>query len=142
MRLGVTNHWNEATPLFQLFPKFVKSFLGGVSRRVSSHPRFNGEETPHYVRGDTPPSNPERSEGSPIQSKGETDPLRTFLKRDLKFFGWSWRRGLFPPPMINEGFAPFLTFPQRHKVFFGRSSRRVSLPPRFKEETPRKGSSG
>ena len=30
-------------------------------------------------------------------------------------FGWSWMRGLFPPPMINEGFAPFLTFPRRQK---------------------------
>ena len=34
-----------------------------------------------------------------IQSKGLKDPLRTSPKRDLKFFGWSWRRGLIPPPL-------------------------------------------
>ena len=69
----------------------------------------------------------ERSETSPIQSKGETDPFRTDRilvvlsvakdlrltpKRDLKFFWGSvegdpshplnWlRRGLFPPPLME-----------------------------------------
>jgi hypothetical protein len=31
--------------------------------------------------------------------KRET-PLRTSPKRDLKFFGWSWRREKSPPPLF------------------------------------------
>ena len=70
---------------------------------------------------------------SSVKSKGLKDPLRTdtkcrpersegsppFPRKAKILFGWSWRRGLFPPPMINEGFTPFPTFPQIHKVFFG-----------------------
>jgi hypothetical protein len=35
-----------------------------------------------------------------VQSKGLKDPFELPPKRDLKFLGWSWRRGLFPPPFI------------------------------------------
>ena len=52
---------------------------------------------------------------SAVKSKGLKDPLRTDRilvvlseakdlrltpKRDLKFFGWSWRRGLIPSALI------------------------------------------
>jgi len=38
---------------------------------------------------------------SAVKSKGLKDPLRTSPKRDLKFFGWSWRRGFIPPPLME-----------------------------------------
>ena len=43
---------------------------------------------------------------------------------------------------IETGNRQLRTFPKRDLKFFGWSSRRVSSPPRFKEETPRKDSSG
>ena len=71
-------------------------------------------------RGKRPPSNfPHLTEETPHCVRVD----------DMGSFGWSWRRGLFPPPILetprrftprsdtfwNEGFAPFPTFPQRQK---------------------------
>jgi len=46
------------------------------------------------------PSRPERSEGSLNIEKGEKDTFLTNPKRQKINFGRSWRRGLFPPPLM------------------------------------------
>ena len=76
---------------------------------VCSPPGFK-EETPHCVRGD------------------RSGVIPRALARGISavyVFGWSWRRGLFPPPVINEDYAPLPTFPQSLKVVFGWSWRRT-----------------
>ena len=80
---------------------------------------------------------------SAVKSKGLKDPLRTSPKRDLKFFGWSWRRGLY------IGTPPFQLFPKniikshsdecclRRRIssfyIFGWSWRRGFIPPPLME---------
>jgi hypothetical protein len=56
--------WKGVSPLSNFPPKVLKSSLGGV-RGGSVHLLDLKEETPHCVRGDTPPGHAERSEASP-----------------------------------------------------------------------------
>ena len=73
-------------------------------------------------------------EESPIQSKGLKDPLRTFPKRDLKFFGWSSRRVSTPPRYKEEthhyvrGDTLWEGTPLPNRPYFGRPERSEGSP--------------
>jgi len=84
-------------------------------------------------------------EGSPNIGKGKKTPFPTNPKRQKINFGKSWRRGLFPPPLmvmsnkvrhllrsIERVKSPFRTYPRKTKIsFWGRVGGRLCLPPIF-----------
>ena len=82
--------------------KRIKFFSGGV-RGGSVHLLDSTEETPHYVRGDKKGKQrrllAKSARSDTFWNEGFA-PFPTFPQSRKVVFGRSWRRGLFPPPLM------------------------------------------